>query len=165
MPCAPETNHVRGAKKGFAPARRCVIVTSLHRGRWRFVQHINPTGVTMKPQATKMICRVLIVSMFAMPLQAARAGMIGTDQLLAPATSQSQRAAVMATLSRSDVSSQLQSLGVDPSAATERVASMTDQEVASLAGKLDALPAGASSAGTNWAIAIVIALLIWYYYK
>jgi hypothetical protein len=118
----------------------------------------------MKPEATKMLCRLLIVSMFAMPFQAARAGMIGTDQLVSPATAQADRTAVLATLSRGEIASQLQSMGVDPSAAAERVASMTDQEVRALAGKLDALPAGASSS-TGWAVAIVVAILIWYYYK
>jgi hypothetical protein len=119
----------------------------------------------MKPAATKLMCRLLIVSMFALPLQAARAGMISTDQALATTTAQADRGDVLSALGRGDVSSQLQSLGVDTKAAADRVASMTDQEVRDLAGKLDTLPAGASSSGTNWAIAIVIALAIWYFYK
>lgn len=119
----------------------------------------------MKPEATKLICRVLVVSMFAMPLQAARAGMVSTDQAIATTSAQTERAAVLSVLSRGDIARQLQSLGVDPKAAGERVAAMTDEEVRTLAGKLDSLPAGASSAGTNWAIAILIALAIWYFYK
>lgn len=119
----------------------------------------------MKPVAMKLMCRLLVVSMFAMPLQAARAGMVSTDQAIAATTAQTDRDAVLSVLGRSDVAGQLQSLGVDTKAAAERVASMTDQEVRALAGKLDTLPAGASSAATNWGIAIVIALLIWYFYK
>ena len=119
----------------------------------------------MKSETTKLLCRLLVVSMFAMPLQAARAGMIGTDQLTTPASSQSQRDTLLATVSRGDVSSQLQTMGVDPQAAADRVASMTDQEVRALAGKLDALPAGASGSSTGWAVAIVAALVIWYFYK
>src|SRR5439155_17050187 len=45
-------------------------------------------------------------------------------------------------LSRSDVANQLQSLGIDPSTANDRVAAMTDQEVQSLAGRINAMPAG-----------------------
>ena len=90
----------------------------------------------MKTATTKMLCRVLIVSMFAMPFQAARAGMIGTPQALGAATAQSDRAAVLGAMSRSDVAGQLQAQGVDLRAATERVASMTDQEVHALAGQL-----------------------------
>ncbi len=119
----------------------------------------------MKTATTKMLCRVLIVSMFAMPFQAARAGMIGTPQALGAATAQSDRAAVLGAMSRSDVAGQLQAQGVDLRAATERVASMTDQEVHALAGQLDSLPAGASGSSTGWAVAIVVAILIWYYYK
>ena len=119
----------------------------------------------MKPEATKLICRVLIVSMFAMPLQAARAGMVSTEQAIATTSAQADRDAVLSVLGRADIARQLQSLGVDPKAAGDRVAAMTDQEVQALAGKLDMLPAGASNAGTNWAIAILIALAIWYFYK
>lgn len=118
----------------------------------------------MKPQPTKLICRLLIVSMFAMPLQAARAGMISTDQAIATTSAQSERAAVLSVINRGDIARQLQSLGVDPRAASERVAAMTDEEVRALAGRIDSVPAGAMSTGAKWAIAVVIALAIWYYY-
>jgi len=118
----------------------------------------------MKSVAFRIICRVLIASLFAMSFQSAMAGMIGTDQAVAAASTQAERAALINALSRSDVASQLQSQGVDPAAAKARVASMTDQEVTMLAGKIDSLPAGASS-GTGWAIAIVAVLVIWYFWK
>jgi len=118
----------------------------------------------MKSAAFRMLCRFLIASMFAMSFQSAMAGMIGTDQAVAAASTQAERAALINALSRSDVASQLQSQGVDPAAAKARVASMTDQEVTTLAGKIDSLPAGASS-GTGWAIAIVAVLVIWYFWK
>ena len=118
----------------------------------------------MKSAAFRMLCRFLIASMFAMSFQSAMAGMIGTDQAVAAASTQAERAALINALSRSDVASQLQSQGVDPAAAKARVASMTDQEVTTLAGKIDSMPAGASS-GTGWAIAIVAVLVIWYFWK
>jgi hypothetical protein len=42
---------------------------------------------------------------------------------------------------------------------------MTDQEVATLSGKIDSLPAGAMSSGAGWALAIVIVIVVWYYWK
>jgi hypothetical protein len=121
----------------------------------------------MKSTAFRMLCRLLIASMFAMSFQPAMAGMIGTDQAVAAASTQAERAALIGTLSRSDVASQLQAQGVDPEAAKARVASMTDQEVSRLAGQIDSLPAGAHVSG--WAVAaivaVVAALVVWYYWK
>lgn len=111
----------------------------------------------------RMLCRLLIVSLFAMPFSPAMAGMIGTDEALAASAAQTSRATVLAALSRADVATQLQSQGVDPSAAKVRVASMTDQEVTSLAGQIDSLPAGANSNG--WVAVIIIAVIVWYFYK
>lgn len=116
----------------------------------------------MKSVAFRMLCRVLIVSLFAMSFQPAMAGVIATDQAI---TTTTERAALIGTLSRSDVASQLLAQGVDTDAAKLRVASMTDQEVAALAGKIDSLPAGASSSSTGWAVAIVAVLVIWYFWK
>lgn len=118
----------------------------------------------MKSAAFRMLCRFLIASLFAMSFQSAMAGMIGTDEAVAASSMQSERAALINTLSRSDVAGQLQLQGVDPDAAKARVGAMTDREVAALTGQIDSLPAGASS-GTGWAIAIVIVLLVWYFWK
>ena len=118
----------------------------------------------MKSAAFKMICRLLIASLFAMSFQSAMAGMIGTEQAVTTAPTQSERTALINTLGRSDVASQLLAYGVDPAAAKLRVASMTDQEVLTLSGKIDALPAGASSSA-GWAAAIIIVALVWYFWK
>lgn len=118
----------------------------------------------MKSVAFKMLCRFLIASLFAMSFQPSMAGMIGTDQAMSTTAMSTERAALIGTLSRTDVAGQLLVQGVDPEAAKLRVASMTDQEVAALSGKFDLLPAGASS-GTGWAVAIVVVLLVWYFWK
>ncbi len=121
----------------------------------------------MKSTAFRMICRLLIASIFAMSFQPAMAGMIGTDQAVAAVTPQADRAALLGALSRSDVASQLQAQGVDPEAAKLRVASMTDQEVTTVVGQINSLPAGAHVSG--WAIAgivaVVAALVVWAYWK
>lgn len=111
---------------------------------------------------TRMICRFLIVTMALLPFQTVQAGMIGTDQVASVATAQSDRAAVLNIISRAEVASQLQALGIDLNSAKSRIAAMTDEEVHALSGKLDSLPAGAKTSG--WAWAVVIALVIWAFY-
>ena len=112
----------------------------------------------------RMLCRLLIVSLLAMPFSPAMAGMIGTGEALAASTAQASRATVLEALTRADVATQLQSQGVDPAAAKARVASMTDQEVTALAGQIDSLPAGADSTAV-WVAVIVIAVVVWYFWK
>ena len=114
----------------------------------------------MNSAMTRMFCRLLIVLMAWMPMHVAQAGIISTDQAVASA--QSDRAAVLSLISRSDVASQLQALGVDPATAQDRVAALTDDEVRSLAGKLQSLPAGADATGV--VVVIIIAVLIWYFF-
>ena len=108
----------------------------------------------------KMTCRGLIVSMLALSFTTANAGMIGADQA-APATAAADRTMVLEVLARADTASRLQSLGVDPSAARDRVGAMSDQEVSQLASDIRTAPAGADG-GTLLAV-IVIAAAIWYF--
>lgn len=108
----------------------------------------------------KMTCRALIVSMLALSFQTASAGLIGADQA-APGAAQTDRAAVLEVLARADTASQLQAMGVDPLQARDRVAAMSDQEVAQLAADIRQAPAGADG-GTVLAV-LVIAAAIWYF--
>lgn len=112
----------------------------------------------MKSAVVRMICRFLIASLTVLSFGTANAGMIGVEQL---ASAPSDRAAVLNLVSRSEVASQLQARGIDAQMAQARIASMTDQEVQSLKGQIDALPAGASDGGTIAAV-IIIALVVWY---
>jgi hypothetical protein len=119
----------------------------------------------MKSMTMRFICRMLVISMVMLPFQTVQAGMIGAEQAAAVATAQTERQAVLSLISRSEIASQLQSLGLDANTAKDRVAAMTDQEIHSLAGQLDSLPAGADS-GWAWAAVIIIGVLIWYnFYK
>lgn len=118
----------------------------------------------MKSAFMRLICRLLIVSMAALPLQTVQAGMIGADQVAAVASAQTDRAAVLSLINRADVAQQLQSLGLDPRTAADRVTAMTDDEVRSLAGKINSLPAGAWS-GWTVAVLILIIIVIWYRWR
>ena len=92
-----------------------------------------------------------------------QAGMIGTDQVIANATAQANRDKVRDFVSRNDVVKQFEFLGVSSAAAQERVNAMTQEEINTVAGKIDSLPAGATS---GWAIAAVllVAFVIWWMY-
>jgi len=116
----------------------------------------------MKSVWARTICRLLIVLMVWTPYQVAQAGMIGTDRAAA-ASSQADRAAVLSLVSRADVASQLQSMGLDAATAKDRVAAMTDAEAAYLAGRIERLPAGADTAGVILLILIIAA--IWWVWK
>jgi hypothetical protein len=104
---------------------------------------------------------MLIVLMVWSPYQIAQAGMIGTDQVVQ--TPQADRGAVLGFVTRADVAGQLQAFGLDPSTAKDRVAAMTDDEVSYLAGRINAMPAGADAAGLL--LLIVIIAVIWWAWK
>ena len=109
----------------------------------------------------KTTCRVLVVSLFALSVQTAQAGLIGADQAAAGSTSP-DRAMLLSTLDRAEVQAQLLAAGVDPLAARERVRTMTDTEVQAMVQDIQAAPAGAMSAW-GWVAILVIAGLVWYY--
>jgi hypothetical protein len=112
----------------------------------------------------KTICRLLVALMIWMPYQIATAGMIGSDQVTATSP-QADRTAVLNFLARSDVSGQLQTLGLDPSTAKDRVAAMSDQEVQSLAGQINAMPAAGLSSGAGILLIIIIAAAVWWFWQ
>jgi len=112
---------------------------------------------------TRTFCRLLIASLAALPFHFARAGMIGTDQLAATNSGKLDRAALLTLLSRSEVSTQLQALGIDPDSARNRAAALSDEEIRSVAGRLDTLPAGAGTT-SPWAMAFVIGFALLLYF-
>jgi len=112
----------------------------------------------------KTICRLLIALMVWMPYQIATAGMIGTDQVVT-SSPQVDRTTVLNFLNRSDVAGQLQTFGIDPSTAKDRVAAMSDQEVQSLAGQISAMPAGGISHGAALLLIIIIAAAVWWFWQ
>jgi hypothetical protein len=120
----------------------------------------------MKQGIMKMVSRLLIVSLLMLPFQAIQAGMVATDQVSVTTSAQLDRDTVLSTINRADVAQQLQAMGIDTKAAQARVAAMTDQEARTVASQIDSLPAGAhSNNGWAWAAVVVIAVLIWYYWK
>lgn len=118
----------------------------------------------MKFAIRPLICRFLVSSLITMSCQTTRAGMIGAEQVAAPPDA--DRTALMHFINRTEVASELQARGIAPQDAIERIAAMTDSEVESLKGRIDALPAGAFSGGADFLIpfvavlALLVALLV-----
>jgi len=118
----------------------------------------------MKSAWARILSRLLVALMIWTPYQFATAGMIGTEQV-APSTSHADRDTVLGFFSRADVANRMQSMGVDPQAAKARVASMSDQEVQSLASQINSAPAGAMSDGAAVVLVILIVIGVWYLWK
>jgi hypothetical protein len=79
--------------------------------------------------------------------QTVQAAIIGTDQLHAASAAEQNRARVLAALERPDVAAQLERMGVAKADAQARVAALSDAEVASLAQRVDTMPAGGDVLG------------------
>jgi hypothetical protein len=112
----------------------------------------------------KTLCRLLVALMIWTPYQIATAGMIGTDQVVT-STTQADRTTVLNYLTRGDVQNQLQSMGIDAASAKDRVAAMSDQEVSSLAGRINSMPAGAMSDAAAILLIIVVAAAVWWFWR
>ena len=114
----------------------------------------------MKAFLLRFICRLLAVSLIALPYAApTQAGMIAVDEALA-VQSQAERGKLHGFLARADVQKQLAVLGVDPAAAAERANALTDDEVQQLAGRIDSLPAGAEISTTALLVVLIVILLV-----
>ena len=111
----------------------------------------------MKSVFAGVLARCLVVAIALFPFQGVQAGMIGTDKAVTTTVAQNDRAVVLDYLNRSQTVDELQSLGLDPQTARDRVAAMTDAEVASLAGQMNAQPAG------GLVVLILVVFFIWYF--
>jgi hypothetical protein len=114
----------------------------------------------MKKNLMNFCSRVLMLSMLSMSLwmPSAQADMISSEQVIAGHAAQLEREHLRKVFDRQDVLAQLQARGVDAEAARARVDALTDDEIATINGKLDSLPAGGDIVGA--VVFIFIVLLI-----
>lgn len=87
------------------------------------------------------------------------ADIVSTEEVL----SRSDREKVQAFMERADVEDRLKALGVAPELARKRVGAMTDEEIALIAGRIDALPAGGALDKMDWILiflVVIIALIL-----
>ncbi len=108
-----------------------------------------------------LTCRTLVVSLLALSFQTAQAGLISPEQALGGQAA-GDRGFVAAVMARADTATQLAALGVDPQQARERVAALSDAEVAALARDMREAPAGADGGGVLLAVILVSA--VWYFF-
>lgn len=111
----------------------------------------------MNTRILKPVASVLLVCMglTSLPVQAVTITTEEAVQMSAPAST--GREALTDLLARADVQAELARLGVDPAVAAERVAALSDAEVASLHQRMDDVAAGGSVVG---AIVFIFVLLL-----
>ena len=88
---------------------------------------------------------IVSLSLLGLQLAPAQAAMVGTEQLVKNEQARVNRAQLLTMLERGDVQAQLMEMGVDPQLAQERVAGLTDAEIAQLNDHLAELPAGSGA--------------------
>jgi hypothetical protein len=86
----------------------------------------------------------------------ALAELIGTDAVLQA----SDRDHLREVVERPEVQKKLESLGISPQDAQDRVDSLSDEEVRTLAARIDALPAGGTLTKEELLIIIIVILLV-----
>ncbi|OGI52320.1 MAG: hypothetical protein A3E57_02480 [Candidatus Muproteobacteria bacterium RIFCSPHIGHO2_12_FULL_60_33] len=109
---------------------------------------------------TKPVSHLVVFGLLALSLHlpAANAALVGTEAVINAAQAQQSRERLVSTLNRDDVKTQLMAHGVDPAQVQTRLDSLTDEEVQTLAAKMDQLPAGGD--GLGLLVFIFVVLLI-----
>lgn len=103
-----------------------------------------------------LILTVFLVTSVTQP--AARAAVIDTSSYLQSQTD-TYRTEIEAMLSRTDVQEKLVSLGVSPEDARDRVAALTDEELAEFQQRINELPAGSNLLAVLGAVLVVLIVL------
>lgn len=105
----------------------------------------------------KILAILLSLSLILLPLGAAQGAMISNSQLL-EGNADAARAEFLQALQRDQVRSQMIRLGVDAEAVNQRLAQLTDQEIATLNERLGDLPAGGDALGVLLVIFVVFVI-------
>ncbi len=106
------------------------------------------------------IAMAMLMAMTSMPIGVAKAEMVTTDQVIEQVDPSEDRSRAMDFMLREDVQQQLTILGVDPEEAARRVASLSDEEIQEIAGRLDELPAGEGLGAIVGLILIIFLVLL-----
>jgi len=107
------------------------------------------------------LCSTLVlgIALIGPAVSTARAGLVTTEAALSAAAETGTSAArtrLEAAIEREDVAADLAALGLDRAEARQRIAALSDAEVARIAHRLDELPAGGSGVV---AVVIIIAVV------
>jgi hypothetical protein len=102
----------------------------------------------------------LLMALTSMPIGIAQAEMVTTDKVIQQYNSTEDRSLLIDFMLRDDVQQQLTLLGVDPEEAARRVASLSDEEIRQIAGRLEELPAGEGVGAIVGVILIIFLVLL-----
>src|SRR5919106_1612552 len=137
-----------------ASTQRSVPLASTAPGRIEMSRYPGP----FKAIALTIVAAIFVTSL---PVGAARAGLVTTEQVVDARAAASDRERLAAVLLRDDVRRQMEALGVDRDEAMARLASLSDQEIQQIAGRIDELPAGQSAlVGVLVAAGVVLIALV-----
>jgi hypothetical protein len=114
---------------------------------------MNVIRKTLKPMS---ITLAVIMFLICAPVHSVFAAMIGTETVLDSARVLETRKMLNQFLARQDVQDALITRGIDPMEAKARIDSLSDDEVVSIAGKIDQLPAG----GGFIEVLLIVALIV-----
>jgi len=99
-----------------------------------------------------------MVGLLGGQLTPAYASMVSTETVVQQAQRSVDRAQLLQMLDREDVQKQLEAMGVDRTAAKQRVASMTDEEISQLNARIADMPAGGDALGVVLFIFVVFVI-------
>lgn len=100
----------------------------------------------------RILCLLMSLSLVVLPIGPAQAAMIGNAEIITEVQSEYNRSEILHLLDREAARQQLIALGVSPEMVKQRVAQMTDAEVAQLNQHLADLPAG----GDIWGVLLLL---------
>jgi hypothetical protein len=103
----------------------------------------------------RILCLFMSLSLVVLPIGPAQAAMIGNAQIVNEVQAELNRGEILRMLDREAAQQQLKALGVSPEMVKERVAQMTDAEVAQLNQHLADLPAG----GDIWGVLLLLLIV------
>jgi hypothetical protein len=114
----------------------------------------------IKQNFVRVVAALIAVSVgMAGLVQTASASVVGTRTVMMQAERADTVARVQAAFEREAVQAQLIAHGVDPQAAMERIAALTDEELRQLDGRLAELPAGAGILEVIGVVFVVLLIL------
>ncbi len=115
----------------------------------------------MRIEGIRRACVALLsVSLISLGIQVpAAASMVGTAEAIAASRSEDAHAVVDAALARADVRAKLAEMGVDAAAIEGRVAALSEDEIAALAGQIGQAPAGGDALAVIGIVFIVLIIL------
>lgn len=102
---------------------------------------------------------LLSLTLISVAPMAANADMLSTSMILTEAERSARVELVETYLDREDVRNQMESMGVDPALAAERVSALTDAQLQQLALNIESAPAGSGDLGIVIAVLVILLLL------